>query len=223
MRINKFVALATGLSRRKADELIDRGEVTVNGLAPQQGQAVTTTDVVRLGTRVIEAPVITTTILFNKPVGYVVSREGQGSQTIYDILPPEYSKLKPIGRLDKYSSGILLLTNDGNLANELTHPSRQKAKIYEVTIDRPLEPLHRQMISDHGIQLDDGPSKLQLERLKEGNDTAWRVTMHEGRNRQIRRTFNALGYRVKTLHRTHFGPYDLQNLGTGHYRLHDTE
>lgn len=209
MRINKFVALATGLSRRKADELIGRGEVTVNDQPPQQGQDITSTDVVRLGKRIIEAPVSTTTILFNKPTGYVVSREGQGSHTIYDLLPREYHNLKPIGRLDKYSSGLLLLTNDGNLANELTHPRQQKQKIYEVTIDTPLAPLHRQMISDHGIQLDDGLSKLQLERLKDGHDTAWRITMHEGRNRQIRRTFNALGYRVKTLHRTQFGPYTL--------------
>ena len=215
MRINKFVALATGLSRRKADELIARGEVTVNDLAPEQGQDITTTDVVRLGKRVIEAPLSTTTIVFNKPVGYVVSRDGQGSQTIYDILPPEYGNLKPIGRLDKYSSGLLLLTNDGNLANELTHPSNQKQKVYEVTIDAPLQPLHRQMISDHGIQLDDGLSKLQLERMREGNDLAWRVVMFEGRNRQIRRTFNALGYRVKSLHRTHFGDHTLAKLQPG--------
>lgn len=219
MRINKFVALATGLSRRKADELIARGEVTVNDRPPEQGQDVTATDVVRLGKRVIEAPVSTTTILFNKPVGYVVSRDGQGSQTIYDILPPEYGNLKPVGRLDKYSSGLLLLTNDGNLANELTHPSSQKQKIYEVTIGAPLEPLHRQMISDHGIQLEDGLSKLQLERMKDGNETVWRVTMHEGRNRQIRRTFNALGYRVTKLHRTHFGPHDLTQLAPGATRL----
>jgi 23S rRNA pseudouridine2605 synthase len=81
-----------------------------------------------------------------------------------------------------------------------------------------LAPLHRQMISDHGVQLDDGFSKLQLERLTDGDDTAWRITMHEGRNRQIRRTFEALGYTVHALHRTHLGPYALGPLGSGKFQ-----
>ena len=136
------------------------------------------------------------------------SREGQGSHTSYDILPPEYSQLKPVGRLDKDSSGLLLLTNDGQLAQTLTHPSHHKTKVYEVKLNKPLAPLHRQMISD-------GVSQLELERLKAGDDTAWRVRMHEGRNRQIRRTFLALGYSVNALHRTHFGEYALGDLPSG--------
>lgn len=215
MRVNKYIALATGLSRRKADELIARGEVSVNGQQPSSGQHIVSTDVVRLGSRTIITPTSTTTIMINKPVGYVVSREGQGSRTIYDLLSAEYHHLKPIGRLDKNTSGLLLLTNDGNLAQELTHPSRQKLKVYEAALDKPLEPLHRQMISDHGIQLEDGPSKLQLERKTEGSDTDWIITMHEGRNRQIRRTFRALGYEVKNLHRTRFGDYQLGELRPG--------
>ncbi|HEY5806299.1 MAG TPA: ribosomal large subunit pseudouridine synthase B, partial [Candidatus Saccharimonadales bacterium] len=97
----------------------------------------------------------------------------------------------------------------------LTHPKYQKTKIYEVELAKPLQPLHRQMISDHGIQLDDGPSKLLLERLEDNNDKAWRVTMQEGRNRQIRRTFAALSYKVTKLHRTHFGGYKLGPLRSG--------
>jgi len=219
MRINKFVALATGLSRRKADELIARGEVTVNGQQPSSGQDIAQTDVVRLGSRVIEAPVSTTTIVLNKPVGYVVSREGQGSRTIYELLPPEYHNLKPIGRLDKESSGLLLLTNDGTLAQQLTHPSFQKTKVYQIRLSKPLEPLHRQMISDHGIKLEDGPSKFQLERQHEGDDNTWIVTMHEGRNRQIRRTFDTIGYTVTSLHRTQFGSYSLGGLAMGSYQV----
>ena len=214
MRSNKYVALATGLSRRKADELIQRGEITINDQIATPGQDISQTDVVKLGSRLITAPVSTTTIMLNKPAGYVVSRDGQGSRTIYDLLPTEYHSLKPVGRLDKDSSGLLLLTNDGDLANELTHPSKQKTKVYEITLYKPLQPLHHQMISDHGIQLDDGPSKLQLTRQKDGDDTAWIVTMHEGRNRQIRRTFAALNYEVKTLHRTQFGEYALGELLT---------
>jgi 23S rRNA pseudouridine2605 synthase len=159
--------------------------------------------------------------MMNKPVGYVVSRNGQGSPTIYSLLPLQYHKLKPVGRLDKASSGLLLLTNDGNLANDLTHPSKQKVKIYEISLNLPLQPLHRQMISDHGIELEDGNSKLQLERREEGNDKDWTVTMHEGRNRQIRRTFGALGYDVTKLHRTQFGPYKLDLPATRIFRAID--
>jgi 23S rRNA pseudouridine2605 synthase len=208
MRINRYVAFGSGLSRRAADQAITEGRVQVNGQPAQTGQEIVPADHVILDGRPLQAAALQT-ILFNKPVGYVTGRQGQGSRTIYDILPPELHHLKPVGRLDKNSSGLLLLTNDGELAQQLTHPSHQKIKIYEVELNRPLKPLHRQMITDHGIQLDDGPSKFQLERLHDGNDRAWRVTMHEGRNRQIRRTFAALGYEVTRLHRTQFGSYKL--------------
>ncbi len=215
MRLNKYIAASTELSRRAADDAIAAGRVLVNGQAPQVGQDIGDNDQVTLDDRRITPAVKTITIMLNKPPGIVVSRDGQGAETIYDLLPPEYQRLNPVGRLDKYSSGLLLLTNDGQLAQELTHPSNQKVKIYEVFLDKPLQPLHRQMISDHGLTLEDGVSKLQLDRMKEGDDIAWQVTMHEGRNRQIRRTFVALGYRVTHLHRTHFGPYTLDNLPKG--------
>jgi 23S rRNA pseudouridine2605 synthase len=217
MRINKYVALATGMSRRAADAVIERGRVQVNGKSPESGQDITDTDAVTLDGRSITPPVNTTTIIFNKPTGYVVSRDGQGSQTIYDLLPQEYRSLKPVGRLDKYSSGLLLLTNDGNLANNLTHPSHQKRKIYEVSFLVPLQPLHHQMISDYGVQLEDGLSKFQIERLTEDNKQ-WRVIMSEGRNRQIRRTFAALGYTVNKLHRVQFGEFSLEGIKKGEWR-----
>lgn len=217
MRINKFVALATGMSRRAADREIQEGRVTLNGTMAELSDQVADTDHVTFEGRILVAPTKTQTILLNKPVGYVVSREGQGSETVYDLLPAELHTLKPVGRLDKFSSGLLLLTNDGDLANELTHPSRHKIKIYEIELATPLQPLHRQMISDMGIQLEDGRSQLQLERLHDNNDHAWRVTMYEGRNRQIRRTFKALGYHVKNLHRTHFGSYALGATKSGEY------
>lgn len=217
MRINKYIAQATGLSRRVADKAIEQGNVLVNGLPPTTGQDITSQDVVTLSGKTLTPPAQTQTIMLNKPTGYVVSRDGQGSKTIYELLPQELHQLKPIGRLDKDSSGLLLLTNDGQLAQELTHPKYQKTKIYEVKLSQPLAPLHRQMISDHGIQLTDGPSKLILERIQDGNDKEWRVTMHEGRNRQIRRTFAALGYNITKLHRTHFGNYSLAELKTGDF------
>jgi 23S rRNA pseudouridine2605 synthase len=156
--------------------------------------------------------------MLNKPVGYVVSRDGQGNPIIYELLPAEYQALKPVGRLDKDSSGLLLLTNDGQLANELTHPRYAKTKVYEIALDKGLEPLHQQMINDHGIELEDGNSRLQLEKLDE-QGKAWRVTMSEGRNRQIRRTFAALGYEVINLRRVQFGAHALGALPPGHHQI----
>lgn len=222
MRINKFLALATGMSRRTADTEISRGSVLVNGVPATAGHQVAITDTILYNGKPVDTAVLhaeTTTIMLNKPAGYVVSRNGQGNHTVYDLLPERYHHLKPVGRLDKDSSGLLLLTDDGQLAFELTHPSRQKQKIYEVALDQPLQPLHRQMISDYGISLADGRSQFEVERMADGDDMQWRIRMHEGRNRQIRRTFTALGYTVTRLHRTEFGTYHLGGLRRGGYAV----
>lgn len=219
MRINKFIASASSLSRRAADGLIKHGRVTVNGQMAEPGTQVTPFDVVQLDGVLLKHPTETVTVIFHKPVGYVCSKDGQGSQTIYDILPAEYHRLNPVGRLDKDSSGLLVMTNDGQLAQQLSHPKYEKTKVYEVTLNHPLQPLTQQIISDHGVMLEDGRSQLQLERLKDGDDTAWRITMHEGRNRQIRRTFSALGFTVTKLHRTHFGSYVLGDLPSGQLKM----
>ncbi len=221
MRINKFIAQATGLSRRAADAAIAQNRVLINGQLPQAGQAINLGDSASLdGTAYSYQQVVgqqATTIMLNKPPGFVVSRDGQGSRTVYELLPPEYQRLKPVGRLDKHSSGLLLLTDDGDLAQQLTHPSHSKTKVYKVRLAQPLQPLHHQMINDHGIVLEDGNSKLSLQRQTDGDDYAWRVTMREGRNRQIRRTFAALGYDVSKLHRIQFGDYNLDQLPSGSY------
>jgi 23S rRNA pseudouridine2605 synthase len=217
MRINQFVAKATGLSRRAADKTIAEGRVIINGKPAETGAQATTDDIVTLDNHRITPDVKTITIMLNKPPGFVVSREGQGSKTIYDLLPPEYHQLKPIGRLDKDSSGLLLLTNDGKLAHQLTHPRYAKTKISAVGLDNPLEPLHPQIINDRGIQLKDGLSKLALHKLDDSNKN-WQITMSEGRNRQIRRTFDALGYKVIKLHRTCFGSYRINDLAHGVYK-----
>ncbi|MBX6334289.1 rRNA pseudouridine synthase [Candidatus Saccharibacteria bacterium] len=226
MRINKYVAQATGLSRRAADKVIDEGRVNVNGVTAVRGQDVAKFDRVTLDGHEIKAADKITTIMLNKPVGYVVSRNGQGSKTIYDLLPARYHHLKPVGRLDKDSSGLLLLTNDGDLAQELTHPKYEKTKVYEVELDRPLTPeaLHK---LQSGVRLEDGMSHLDVHRLLLGSsidpknlsNKIYRVQMHEGRNRQIRRTFAALGYKVTRLHRTHFGDYKLNDIPQGKFVL----
>lgn len=225
MRINKFLAQVTGMSRRAADTALGDNLVRLNGQAAVIGQPVTAGDRVEYANQTYYAPeptasTDTTVIALHKPAGYVVSRNGQGSRTIYDLLPASYHKLKPVGRLDKDSSGLLLLTDDGDLANRLTHPRYNKTKRYEIRLDKPLAPLHHQMISDYGIQLDDGPSRLLLERLVDSDEHQWAVTMHEGRNRQIRRTFASLGYGVARLHRTQFGDYSLaDDLRSGDTRV----
>ena len=217
-RLNKFVALALGVSRRQADELIKQGKVTVNGQPAKLGQRITATGIIRYGNKRLTAQTHQL-ILLHKPVGYLCSRASQGGvPTIYELLPKDLHHLKPVGRLDKDSSGLILLTNDGDFAHQMTHPSFYKIKRYLVTLDQPLRPLHRQMINDFGVQLPDGPSRLTLERQHEGDDHRWIVQMSEGRNRQIRRTFAALGYTVTKLHRTDFGSYTLGDIKRGEFQ-----
>lgn len=217
-RLNKYIASRTMLSRRGADLAIAGCRVTIDGIVATAGTIVRGGEVVLLdGKPLATTPATRQTILLHKPAGYVVSRDGQGSKTIYDLLPAALHHLNPIGRLDKDSSGLLLLTNDGNLAEELTHPKYQKQKIYEVTLDKDLAPLHRQMIAEFGVQLEDGPSTFGIARLTD-DDRQWQIIMHEGRNRQIRRTFASLGYTVTELRRTQFGAYILpQTLHRGSY------
>lgn len=216
-RLNKYLAHATGISRREADDLIAKGAVSIDGVIAGLGTRINPeTQTLSINGKPVQAKRQYQYYLFHKPVGYVCSRKQQGDiPTIYSLLPDNLTALKPVGRLDKDSSGLLLLTNDGDLAHRMTHPSFHKTKTYEITLDHTLEPLHRQMISDYGVALEDGPSKLQLTRQEEGDDTRWIVSMHEGRNRQIRRTFAAVGYEVIRLHRTQFGPYSIGTLGEG--------
>ena len=212
-RLNKLLALYLGLSRRSADELIKEGKVVVNGVPAQLGHQATDSEEIIVNGKNIARHTKLTYIAFHKPVGYVCSRQAQGENpTVYSLLPSELHNLKLVGRLDKDSSGLLLLTNDGDFAHRMTHPKFHKQKSYEITLNKNLEPLHQQMINDHGIDLADGKSKLILERIGDSNRKNWRVVMHEGRNRQIRRTFEAMGYNVARLHRTHFGNFSLDKL-----------
>jgi 23S rRNA pseudouridine2605 synthase len=216
-RLNKYLAFQLGVSRREADDLIAGGQVLINGEKAILGTRFEEGSEITVKGKALDASGVKQYLALNKPIGYICSRKRQGDvPTIYELLPDEYHALKPVGRLDKDSSGLILLTNDGDFAYEMTHPKFYKTKIYEITLDKALEPLHQQMINDHGIQLEDGPSKLILEKRDEkGLD--WTVTMHEGRNRQIRRTFDAIGYTVTKLHRTNFGNYTLGDLAEGQF------
>lgn len=224
MRINKWLAERTALSRRKADEAVAAGRVSVDGKAARAGDDINEQSVVALDGRTIEhgdqTPKVT--IMLNKPTGYVCSRDGQGNQTVYDLLPETYHHLESVGRLDKDSSGLLLLTSDGDLHHQLTHPSFEKTKVYQLLLDKPLTEQDVQKLH-HGIELEDGPSKLAVKKLLHEK---WRldgrfleVTMHEGRNRQIRRSFAALGYEVLKLNRTEQGNYKLEDLASGKFAV----
>ena len=270
IRLNKFLATRLGISRRAADAAIAAGQVTVNGKPAQLGARLefpTPSNEDFSQIPLDKLPKVCYNglpigwsydrlcYLLNKPVGYVCSRRRQGKfPTVYELLPPHLQNLKAVGRLDRDSSGLLLFTNDGDFAQRMTHPRYAKTKIYEVELDKPLAPLHQQLIADFGVLLPDGPSQLglaPLDRAEPRSDQsgqhdpnqldpnqhdpapatsqpeddspdhdrrAWQVTMHEGRNRQIRRTFAALGYTVTRLHRVQFGPYSLGDLQPGAYR-----
>ena len=215
MRLNKLIAQRLGDSRRAADKLIASGQATINGKIAEVGTDITDTKSVLINQKPLPKASEYLYVLFNKPVGYVCSRDGQGSKTIYDLLPKEFKHLNPVGRLDKNSSGLLLLTNDGNLHNRLTHPSNQKEKVYHITLNKPLTDKDKTTIESGGVLLTEGVSKFQITH----KNTWLEIHMYEGRNRQIRRTFEVLNYKVITLNRIKFGNYMLGSLAPGDYKV----
>ncbi len=218
VRLNKHLALVLGVSRREADDLIERGKVKIDGTVAILGARFLEGASISVNDQVISETVDFVYLLLNKPLGYICSRKSQDENpTIYELLPRKYHTLKPVGRLDKDSSGIILLTNDGDFAYKMTHPKFAKSKLYKLELERSLEPLHHQMIANYGVDLTDGKSKFGLEKIDEASSKRWYVHMKEGRNRQIRRTFGALGYTVTKLHRSEFGPYRLGELASGEF------
>ena len=206
------------MSRREADEAIAKGKVLVNGKPATIGVKLDKNDEVCYNGKMVPLRVDFLYLMMHKPVGYVCSRRSQGAPTVYELLPEKYRGLKTVGRLDKDSSGLILLTNDGDFAFLMTHPKFRKNKVYRVELDRELEPLHQQMIAEYGVELPDGPSKFKV--LKEHTyppAPRYTVILTEGRNRQIRRTFAALSYEVVGLHRVQFGKFELGDLKPGKY------
>ncbi len=219
MRLNKYLSLALNLSRRASDDLIAAKKVRINDEVAKLGRRVETEDKIEvLGKPIKLEEVKKTYLLLNKPEGYLSSKVSQGgAPTVYELLPNEYKKLNLniAGRLDKDSCGLILLTNDGEYLNQLTHPSSGKTKTYAVKLNKELREADLDKLKS-GVQIGDShPSKfksiipLPRERLGEG---FIEVELEEGRNRQIRRTFYELGYRVIFLQRTQLGPYSLEDL-----------
>lgn len=221
-RLNKYLAHHTGISRREADNWISQGRVSVNGTPAILGTVIQPgRDYLAIDDRPMKGSIEAYTyLLLNKPVGYVCSRRKQGDNpTIYSLLPPQYHHLKVAGRLDKDSCGLLLLTDDGDTIFKLTHPKFAKQKVYIVELNRELTAEDRMKISS-GVELEDGTSLLEISQLQTAKrPNVYKVIMHEGRNRQIRRTFGELRYSVAHLERSSFGKYDDSDIAQGQFKI----
>jgi len=215
MRVNKFIAQNTKFSRREADKLIIDGRIKINQKIAQLFDQVEDNQIVFLDNKIIQKNENKLIVLFNKPVGYIVSKNGQGQSTIYDILPKKYKDLNYIGRLDKNSSGLLVLTNDYSLIDNLTNPKFKKIKQYEIKLNQPLQKTDWYKIEKKGIPLDFGISKFNLKPIVDEDGLDWLITMYEGKNRQIRKTFEKLNYKIKKLHRIRFAQFQLNDLPGG--------
>ena len=221
LRLNKFLANAGVCSRREADEFIQAGLVTVNGeVVTELGTKILRTDEVKFH----DAPVTLEKkvyVLLNKPKDYVTtSDDPQQRKTVMDLVKdvcPE--RIYPVGRLDRNTTGVLLLTNDGDLASKLTHPKFLKKKVYHVHLDKNLTAHDMDQIRE-GITLEDGEIKADAVEYADDRDKAQvGIEIHSGKNRIVRRIFESLGYRVTKLDRVQFAGLTKKNLRRGDWRF----
>lgn len=216
MRLNRFLAAAGCGSRRKCDELIAAGRVRINGQVCIDFSAQpAATDHVKVDGKLVRAE-SAITIALHKPAGFVSTRaDPHARDTIFDLLPPKFSRLFNVGRLDAQTEGLLLLTNDGDLSQRVTHPRYKIDKEYEATLDKPWDPaLSAKLL--RGIFLDG--QRAKVERLHSLTPTRLRIVLRQGINRQIRRMLYAVGYDVKKLVRVRIGNLRLGDLPRGQWR-----
>lgn len=219
--MNKYLAQAGVGSRREADELITTGVVTVNGVVVTElGTKVKPTDKIHYGGQRLSTEQIRY-VLLNKPKDTITTTDDPHERhTVMDLIAKACTeRLYPVGRLDRNTTGVLLLTNDGDLAKKLTHPSHGAEKIYHVTLDKSVQAAHLRELVD-GIQLEDGPA--QADEANFVSAAAGRrevgIKLHMGRNRIVRRMFEALGYEVVKLDRVLFAGLTKKDLQRGHWR-----
>ena len=220
IRLNKFMANAGVCSRREADELIQQGVVKVNGTpVTELGTKITRNDVVEYNDKVVTLE-SKCYVLLNKPKDCVTtSDDPNGRTTVMDLVKGACTeRIYPVGRLDRNTTGVLLLTNDGDLASKLTHPKYVKKKIYQVWTDKPISEDDMQHIAD-GIELDDGPIHADAVSYVSPTDRKQAgIEIHSGRNRVVRRIFETLGYHVVKLDRVYFAGLTKKNLARGKWR-----
>ncbi len=220
IRLNKFMSNAGICSRREADEFIQQGLVKVNGqVVTELGTKITHSDVVEYDEKVV-ALESKCYILLNKPKDCVTtSDDPNGRTTVMDLVKGACTeRIYPVGRLDRNTTGVLLLTNDGDLASKLTHPKYIKKKIYHVWTDKDISEEDMQRIAD-GIELEDGPIHAdEISYATETDRNQAGIAIHSGRNRIVRRIFEALGYHVTKLDRVYFAGLTKKNLPRGRWR-----
>ncbi len=220
VRINKFIANSGLCSRRQADEYIKNGYITVNDkLVKEVGTKISLKDKIKYKGRLLKGEK-NVYIIMNKPRNTVTTvSDPEGRRTIIDLLHNKVSeRVYPVGRLDRNTTGVILLTNDGELTSKLTHPRNQIPKVYYVTIDKPLTKNDLITIGE-GIELDDG--FVQVDKINYcnlDNKTEIGVEIHSGKNRIIRRIFEKMGYEVIRLDRTYFASLTKKNLKRGYWR-----
>ncbi|GAC1646008.1 MAG: pseudouridine synthase [Ktedonobacteraceae bacterium] len=228
-RLARFLAHAGVASRRHAEELIAAGRVQVNGVTVSvPGARINpAVDRVSVDGRLVQAVQQHVYVLLNKPAGYVsTARDPQGRPTVLDLLPPELRRLRvyPVGRLDIDTSGLLLLSNDGNFALRMAHPRYSMEKHYEALVQGQLAPAElADLRNGVTIREDDGgihqtaPAQVRLIR-RVGADSRVALTIHEGHKRQVRRMFAAVGHQVRELSRVGLGPLTLHDVPEGKWR-----
>jgi len=220
IRLNKFIANSGVCARREADELIKNGHISVNGIkVTDMGVKVKPADTVQYNGKTL-TPGKKVYILLNKPKGYVTTvRDPHAEHTVLDLVREATSeRIYPVGRLDKATTGVLLLTNDGDLAGKLTHPSYGAKKVYHIFTDKAITKHDMEMIVT-GVELDDGTASADAISFPEPDDhTQAGLEIHSGQNRVVRRMFEKLGYRVRKLDRVSFAGLTKKNLQRSQWR-----
>lgn len=220
MRINKYIASAGVTSRRKADELIEHGKVKINGtLLQDPGYQVQDGDEVSVDGRIIKPADRLVYYLLNKPCGYVTSTHDEEGRPCVTELVPDEIRVFPVGRLDFNTSGLLILTNDGELSNKLMHPSNEFDKTYVARVKGIVTRAEASRLAK-GIDIGGfvtSPAEVTILR-HDKNSSIVEITIHEGKNRQVRRMFKAIDHPVEELVRTKLGNLQIGRLSTGQFR-----
>lgn len=217
MRINRYLAAAGLGSRRGVEALVLEGRVKINGRVVEDlGTVVESGDVVKVGSKIVTPQEIVHAVLY-KPRGFLCTASDERERrTIFDLLPSDWPRVYHVGRLDMESEGLLIVTNDGELSLSLTHPRFKLEKEYEVILDRPFDPSHRDKLL-RGFQIEGGRAKM--EELEQVGANKLRVILTQGIKRQIRLMLYDCGYEVENLRRTRIGTIRLEKLRAGMWRM----